>query len=126
MEGVKTESQDDSSWLEDSQAPGQLGNPLQREQTVPAALHYKVSSGPTGQTSRDATQLDKGWEEAEGLRGGGGGGGSHPGVGGGEGASPVWLLLPVLAPNLPHQRVSKDGKRPPPKNTQRQPLSAQT
>lgn len=79
MEGVKAESQDDSSWLEDSQAPGQLGNPLQREQTVPAALHYKVSSGPTGQTSRDATQLDKGWEEAEGLRGGGG-----------EDLTPVW------------------------------------
>ena len=69
MEGVKAESQDDSSWLEDSQAPGQLGNPLQREQTVPAVLHYKVSSGPPGQTSRDATRLDKGWEEAEGLRG---------------------------------------------------------
>lgn len=81
MEGVKAESQDDSSWLEDSQAPGQLGNPLQREQTVPAALHYKVSSGPTGQTSRDATQLDKGWEEAEGLRGGGRGG---------EDLTPVW------------------------------------
>lgn len=78
MEGVKAESQDDSSWLEDSQAPGQLGNPLQREQTVPAALHYKVSSGPTGQTSRDATQLDKGWEEAEGLRGGGRGGRISP------------------------------------------------
>ena len=52
--------------LEDSQAPGQLGNPLQREQTVPAVLHYKVFSGPPGQIPRDAT--DKGWEDSEALK----------------------------------------------------------
>lgn len=60
MEGVKTEGQDDSSQAGRFPGSGPLGKPLQREQTVPAVPHYKVSAGPPGQIPGMPPSLTKG------------------------------------------------------------------
>lgn len=77
------------------EAPGQLGNTLQQERRVPAAPHYRVSAGPPCQTPERKDRGGRGPQREV----------SHSGAGGGRGpgeqTSPTWLILPVLALNLP-------------------------
>lgn len=70
--------------VDDSQAPGQLGNTLQKERTVPAVPHYRVSAGPPCQTP----------ERKDGGR-------PRPSGRPRDQTSLTWLVLPVLALNLP-------------------------
>lgn len=96
MDGVKAEQR----WarmihlrVDDSQAPGQLGNTLQKERTVPAVPHYRVSADPPCQTPE---RKDGGRPRPS------GGSVSLQGQGGGTWRTDIPnLILPVLALNLP-------------------------